>query len=60
MTSHISCPNCTSTDLLSVALAPKDRPMQFHTCRHCEQRWWEDIAEGADVGLDVVIAELSS
>ena len=53
------CPQCGSADLLVVQLVPRDRPMQFHTCRHCENRWWEDAHDGSDVQLTTVIRELA-
>lgn len=59
-TQTTSCPKCKSDDLLVVTLAPKERAMNFHTCRHCENRWWEDIEEGADVSLDNVIDQLAT
>ena len=53
--SEETCPKCQSDDLLVVQLVPKDKPMRFHTCRHCEHRWWEDAAVGADIDLTDVL-----
>ncbi|WP_370327790.1 hypothetical protein [Euzebya sp.] len=59
MAQSVTCPNCRSDDLLVVRLSPKDTPMRFHTCRHCEHRWWEDIVEGTDVALTAVLAHIA-
>lgn len=59
MATATNCPKCNSDDLLVVRLVPKDRPMQFHTCRHCEHRWWEDADSHDDLDLEVVIDEMA-
>jgi DNA-directed RNA polymerase subunit M/transcription elongation factor TFIIS len=53
-----TCPTCTSADLLVVVLSPKGTPMRFTTCRHCENRWWEDVTEGASLDLGAVIEHI--
>jgi DNA-directed RNA polymerase subunit M/transcription elongation factor TFIIS len=54
------CPKCSSSDLLVVNLSPNGAPMQFTTCRHCENRWWEDVEVGIDIALRDVIQHIGS
>lgn len=54
-----TCPQCRSSDLLVVRLVPRDVPMRFSTCRHCEHRWWEDTSAGADLTLTTVLRDLA-
>ena len=58
MASSDTCPSCTSDDLLVVTLAPTGTPMAFHTCRHCEHRWWEQPAVAGDGGREIALGEV--
>ncbi|MGI9017920.1 MAG: hypothetical protein ACR2HR_12585 [Euzebya sp.] len=59
-TQHETCPQCTSADLLSVTLSPRGgTPMRFNTCRHCENRWWEDITVGVVIDLTDVLDHIA-
>lgn len=60
MAHRTTCPNCASGDLLVVSLVPRDTPLRFTTCRHCEHRWWQDAAAGVEVTLSSVISGLQA
>lgn len=33
--------------------------MRFNTCRHCENRWWEDITVGVVIDLTDVLDHIA-
>jgi transcription elongation factor Elf1 len=50
-----TCPQCTSSDLVSIAMALKGGRVNFSHCRTCEHRWWVDAAEGVRLVLPDVL-----
>jgi formate dehydrogenase maturation protein FdhE len=50
------CPNCASTDLVSVDMALRGGSVRFAHCRRCEHRWWFDAERGTFVPLADVLA----
>ncbi|MBA2530394.1 MAG: hypothetical protein H0V19_10640 [Euzebyales bacterium] len=54
------CPQCISTDLVTVGLETGGGPVRFCHCRHCEHRWWTDPARGAVIALPDVLDRVAS
>jgi transposase-like protein len=50
---HISCPDCGSTNLITIAMALGEGRVLFRTCPPCEARWWEK--DGSQVSRDAVL-----
>ncbi|MEO8293038.1 MAG: hypothetical protein ABI635_07835 [Actinomycetota bacterium] len=53
MSNFPSCPNCTSTDLITIAMTVSGRDLAFTTCHDCETKWWH--RDGESVPLQSVI-----
>ena len=48
------CANCGSADAIEIRLRLNDETeVDFHSCHHCEHRWWG--ADGELVDLNVVL-----
>ena len=55
-----ACPNCTSSDLMHVALTLPGGPVRFASCRQCEHRWWREADSGDQLNLDTVLHKAAS
>ena len=53
MSSSPSCPNCDSTDLITISMTVSGRELAFTTCHLCETKWWH--RNGEQVPLQSVI-----
>ena len=49
----LSCPECNSGDLITIAMAAGDKDLAFTTCHMCEAKWW--YKDGSLVPLASVI-----
>ena len=52
------CANCSSADLVNIALQFKGKTVDFEHCRACEHKTW--TVDGAAIGLDEVLAQASA
>jgi formate dehydrogenase maturation protein FdhE len=50
------CPNCASTDLVSIDMTLRGEGMRFSHCRRCEHRWWTDTSRGVPISLAEVLS----
>jgi hypothetical protein len=50
---HISCPDCGSTNLITISMAMGEGRVLFRTCPPCEARWWE--RDGSQITRDVAL-----
>jgi formate dehydrogenase maturation protein FdhE len=50
------CPNCASTDLVSIDMTLRGKSMRFAHCRRCEHRWWTDPSRGVHVPFAEVLS----
>jgi DNA polymerase III alpha subunit (gram-positive type) len=53
MAQPLSCPNCASGDLITIAMTVSGRDLAFTTCHLCETKWWHK--DGEQVPLQSVI-----
>ncbi|HEY7400796.1 MAG TPA: hypothetical protein VH989_07845 [Actinomycetota bacterium] len=51
------CPNCKSTDLITIMMSVSARDLAFTTCHMCEAKWWQ--SDGEDVPLGSVISQVA-
>jgi ssDNA-binding Zn-finger/Zn-ribbon topoisomerase 1 len=49
----ISCPDCGSTNLITISMAMGDGRVPFRTCPRCEARWWEK--DGSQISRDAAL-----
>ena len=51
--SHMTCPRCTRSMLVEIALTMKDRQVTMRSCSKCDSRWW--ASDGEDLALPRVL-----
>jgi transposase-like protein len=51
--SDISCPDCGSTNLITISMAMGEGRVLFRTCPPCEARWWE--RDGSQISRDAAL-----
>ena len=54
----LSCPECSTGDLISIAMQAGGNDLAFTTCHMCEAKWW--YKDGALVPLASVIGVVST
>lgn len=48
--SNGTCARCGSTDAIEIRLRLNDETeVDFHSCHHCEHRWWDSDGEVIDL-----------
>jgi formate dehydrogenase maturation protein FdhE len=48
-----ACPECGSSDLLTITMTVNEREISFTACHDCEAKWWN--RDGQDVPLESVL-----
>ena len=51
----MKCPTCGGSEFTDIEIdLETDELVQFHSCRHCESKWWERA--GDPLGFDEVLS----
>lgn len=51
----MKCPECGGTEFTDIEInLQTDDHVNFHSCRHCETKWWE--RSGDPLALDEVLS----
>lgn len=53
LSSNGFCAQCGGTDAIEIRLRLDDTEVDFHSCDHCEHRWWN--ADGELIDLTTVL-----
>lgn len=55
----MKCPECGGSEFTDIEInLQADDLVHFHSCRHCETKWWERA--GDPLGLDEVLSLTAS
>ncbi len=46
----MDCPQCSTPDVIEIEhLLPDGTGVQFFSCHHCEERWWNQGGQDLDL-----------